>query len=73
MNDLGKRIFNFSSKVLKLISKLPETPEFKVIRYQLAKSSTSCGANYEEAQSGASKADFANKIRIALREMRESN
>jgi len=73
MNDLGERIFNFSSKALKLTSKLPSTPEFKVIRYQLAKSATSCGANYEEAQSGASKSDFAHKIRITLREMRESN
>ena len=27
----------------------------------------------EESQSGSSKADFANKVRISLREMRESN
>jgi len=39
----------------------------------LAKSSTSSGANYEEAQGGSSKADFNNKVRISLREMRESN
>ena len=73
MNDLATRLFNFSVKTLKLTSKLPDTPEFKVIRYQLAKSVTSCGANYEEAQSGSTKADFAHKIRITLREMRESN
>ncbi len=45
----------------------------KIIKYQLAKSSTSAGANYEESQAGSSKADFNNKVRIALREMRESN
>jgi len=73
MNDLAIRLFNFSVKTLKLTSKLADTPEFKVIRYQLAKSATSCGANYEEAQSGSTKADFAHKIRITLREMRESN
>ena len=44
-----------------------------VVRYQLAKSSTSAGANYEEAQAGSSKPDFNNKVRISLREMRESN
>ena len=27
----------------------------------------------EESQSGSSKADFTNKVRISLREMRESN
>jgi four helix bundle protein len=34
---------------------------------------TSSGANYEEAQAGSSKPDFNNKVRISLREMRESN
>ena len=72
-NDLQKRLFDFGVTVLKLLPKLPRTPEFSVIRYQLAKSSTSSGANYEEAQAGSSKADFNNKVRISLREMRESN
>lgn len=53
--------------------KLPDTPEYKTIRYQLSKSATSSGANYEESQAGSSKPDFTNKVRITLREMRESN
>ena len=72
-NDLQNRLFDFAVRVLKFLPSLPKTPEFKVIRYQLSKSSTSSGANYEEAQAGSSKADFNNKVRIALREMRESN
>lgn len=44
-----------------------------MIRHQLTKSSTSVGANYEESQAGSSKADFRNKVRIALKEARESN
>lgn len=47
--------------------------ELNVIKYQLTKSATSIGANYEEAQAGSSKLDFTNKVRISLREMRESN
>jgi len=31
------------------------------------------GVRGEESQSGSSKADFTNKVRISLREMRESN
>jgi len=58
---------------LKFLTDLPKTSEFNIIRYQLAKSSTSAGANYEESQAGSSKADFNNKVRISLREMRESN
>ncbi len=52
---------------------MDNSPESKTIRYQLAKSSFSSGANYEEAQAGSSRADFTNKVRISLREMRESN
>ena len=71
--ELSERLFKFAVSCLKLIRTLPETSEFKAINYQLAKSSTSSGANYEEAQAGSSRADFNNKVRISLREMRESN
>jgi four helix bundle protein len=73
MNDLSVRLFDFSVKVLKFTSTLPRQPEYTVIRFQLAKCSTSSGANYEEAQAGSSRADFKNKSRISLREMREAN
>ena len=63
-NDLQNRLFNFGVTVLKFLPKLPKTPEFNIVRYQLAKCSTSSGANYEEAQAGSSRADFNNKTRI---------
>lgn len=72
-NELTQRLFNFAVRTIKFLKTLVDSPEIKVIRYQLIKSSTSAGANYEEAQAGSSKADFTNKVRIALREMRESN
>lgn len=71
--DLNERLFNFAVRCLKFIRLLSETTEYKVIKYQLAKCSTSSGANCEEAQAGSSKPDFNNKVRISLREMRESN
>ena len=71
--DINKRLFNFAVSVLNFLPMLLKTPEMNVVRYQLAKSSTSSGANYEEAQAGSSKPDFNNKVRISLREMRESN
>ena len=72
-NDLQTRLFNFAVRVIKYIRTLPNSSEYNVIKYQLTKSATSSGANYEESQAGSSKADFSNKVRIALREMRESN
>ena len=72
-NNLTERLLSFAVDVIKLLRKLPNTEEYRIIKYQLIKSSTSNGANYEEAQGGSSKADFTNKVRISLKEMRESN
>ena len=71
-NDLSKRLFTFSVRTIKFLRTLPYVTEYKVIRYQLIKSATSAGANYEEAQAASSKADFHNKVKIALKEMMES-
>jgi four helix bundle protein len=72
-NELAERLLNFSIRVIKFLRTLSNAAEYKVIKYQLIKSSTSSGANYDEAQGASSKADFHNKIRISLKEMRESN
>jgi len=72
-NDLADRLFEFAVRVIEFLKTIPYSPENKVIRTQLAKSSASSGANYEESQGGCSKPEFGNKIRIAAREMRESN
>lgn len=72
-NDLLDRTFKFGVDCIKFLRTLPNNQELHVIKHQLIKSSTSIGANYEEAQAGFSKADFKNKVRISLREARESN
>lgn len=71
--DLAERLFLFAVGVIKFLRHLPNTSEFNNIRFQLSKSSSSSGANYEEAQAAFSKADFLFKIDISLKEMRESN
>lgn len=73
MNDLVDRIFVFAVKAIKFLRSLPYNEETKIIKHQLIKSSSSTGANYEESQAGSSRADFSNKVRISLREVRESN
>lgn len=72
-NTLLERTFCFGVDSIKFLRNLPNHPEYRVIRYQVCKSATSIGANYEESQAGSSKADFRNKIRISLREARETN
>ena len=48
-NELQERLFKFAVNVIKLIRLMPKSKEYDVISYQLIKSSTSGGANYDEA------------------------
>ena len=72
-NDLHERLFYFAVTTIKLVRVLPKGKEYDVITWQILKSSSSGGANYSEAQGAVSKADFANKVGIALKEIKESN
>jgi four helix bundle protein len=71
--DLLDRTFNFGVNCLQFLSQFPNNDLFRVPKYQLAKSSTSIGANYQEAQVGESRKDFIHKIGIVLKEAKESN
>ncbi len=72
-NDLQGRLFLFVVDVIKMLRTLKGGNDLRIIRNQLGKSATSSGANYEEAQAAVSRADFAYKVAISLKEMRESN
>ncbi len=69
--DLSERIFKFIIRVILLLRKLHNDAESRNIKQQLIRAATSVGANYEEAQTASSRADFRNKINIALKEIRE--
>ncbi len=69
--ELEERTKIFAIRTIKLSPKLPDTPEGKVIRYQISKAGTSIGANYREANRARSRADFRNKIRIVEGEASE--
>ncbi|MFZ4400310.1 MAG: four helix bundle protein [Bacteroidales bacterium] len=71
-HDIGERLLRFSINVILVLRKLENSIENNVIKYQLIKSATSVGANYEESQAGSSKLDFINKVKILLKEMRET-
>ena len=71
-NIIKSRSFNFALEVIRLYKKLVEEKEY-VISKQLLKSSTSIGANIEEAMAAQSRRDFLSKISIASKEARETN
>lgn len=71
--DLEERTFKFAVRIVQFVKKMKYSKENEVIRYQLVKSATSIGANYEEAQGAFSKNDFTYKIGICFREAKETN
>ncbi len=71
--DLIDRLLDFAVDVILYCRKLDNSIENKIIKHQIIKSSTSSDANYEESQGASSNPDFINKVRISLKEMRESN
>jgi len=62
----------FAVNIIKLSASLKFSKEIDVIKYQLAKSGTSIGANYREANRARSKADFYNKVKICESEANET-
>ena len=70
-SELRERLLLFSVNVFSFLKTIPYRKEYDVIRFQLSKSSTSIGANYEESQSCTYK-EFVQKVRIALREANET-
>jgi len=69
--NLDKRLIKFSVEIIKMLQTLPYKKEYDVFRYQLSRSATSIGANFQEAQATTYK-EFISKLRIALREANET-
>lgn len=70
--DIQERTFRFGVRVVKLSNRLPRTTAGFVIGRQVIGSSTSVGANTEEADAAESTDDFIHKMKIALKEAQES-
>jgi len=69
---LEERTLVFAVDVMNFLYQLPKHPLFSVIITQLAKSSSSMGANYREANRAESKSDFAHKIGVVEKESSET-
>lgn len=70
-NPILKLTFDFAIQVVMYCEILEGNKKF-VIANQLLKAGTSIGANCREAQNAESKADFIHKIKIALKELEET-
>ena len=70
--DLQDRLIDFSSQVIDVVEELPNTLVGRHIAGQLIRSGTAPASHYGEAQSAESRRDFLHKMKIALKELRET-
>jgi len=70
--DLEERLLNYTTKIIKVVEALPNTRTGNHIANQLLRSGTSPYPNHGEAQAAESNNDFIHKMRICLKELRET-
>ena len=72
MSVLVDKSYDFSIRMVKLNQYLNNEKKEYVMSKQLLRSGTAVGALVAEAQYAQSKADFINKLQVALKEANES-
>ena len=71
--DLRDRLFEYACIIVRLVEFLHTRGKVATaLSYQVLKSGTSAGANYEEADDGSSDRDVLAKRKITLRELKET-
>lgn len=70
--DLENRLIQFSVNIISLCKTMESNFASQHLSKQLIRSATSSALNYGEAQSAESTRDFLHKMKICLKELRES-
>ena len=70
--DLQERLIDFVVAI-RLVDGLPATQAGRLLADQLLGSGTSPALHYGEAQGAGSRRDFVHKMKVALKELRESH
>lgn len=71
--QLEERLIDFAVDVVDVVEHLGRSKASSHIAKQLVRSGTSPAPNYAEARGAESKRDFVHKLKVALKELRESS
>lgn len=71
-DELSARLWSFAARIGKVVDALPDTRLGRHVSGQLVRCGTAAPPNYDEARVGESRADFAHKTNVALKEMVET-
>lgn len=70
--DLEDRLINFAINCSNVVVAMPSSKLANHIGGQLTRASASSALNYGETQAAESPADFIHKLKVVLKEIRES-
>ena len=70
--DLEERLIDFAVLIIKVSEHIKNTNAGKHLSGQIVRSGTSPTLNYGEAQAAESRKDFIQKVKIVLKELRET-
>ena len=70
--ELENRLIDFALNIKYLLKYIPNDEFSRNLKNQLYRSSTSPAFNYGEAQSAETRRDFIHKMKISLKELRET-
>jgi four helix bundle protein len=70
--DLEDRLINFAVEIITICDSIKPSKAGNHLAGQLVRSGTSPALNYGEAQAGESTRDFIHKLKVILKELRES-
>jgi four helix bundle protein len=70
--DLEERLVDFSCRIIEIVEKLPNTRAGNYIAGQLIRCGLAPALLYGEAQSAESRMDFIHKMKIVLKELKET-
>ena len=70
--DLEDRLIEFAVRIIRMVESLPPSKVGEHITAQIVRSGTSAAPNYGEAQSAESRSDFIHKMKVCLKELRET-
>mgnify|MGYP002625938549 CR=1 FL=1 len=71
--DLEERLIDFAVRIMSVVEALPKDRNGNHVAGQLLRSGTSSAPNYGEAQSAESRKDFIHKMKVSLKELRETH
>jgi four helix bundle protein len=70
--DLEDRLLEFSARIIRLVDALPNTRAANHVAGQLLRCGTSPYGNHGEVEAAESRKDFVHKLKVCLKELRET-